>query len=247
MTDPTPLELDPAPNSRRRLFILAGVGAALALLGLVVLPMLSGGGGGTAEPIAAPRRVTAEPKATGRAKPIETVASFADRDPFKPLIAVAAAPGGTPAPAAAAPAPAPIGTLSLVGTASPAPAPLPAAPVAAASSPTLSPAPAATPAHTPAPAPATTPTTSAPTTSTTAAPPTATEPRAGRAIALLEVVPADSGPSATVRVDGTVYEGAHAGDVFAGSFKVVSLTSSCGTFLYGDDSFTLCVGEEVVK
>ena len=39
------------------------------------------------------------------------------------------------------------------------------------------------------------------------------------------------------------------GDSFATSYKVVSLSQAdkCGSFLYGDDAFQLCVGEELLK
>jgi hypothetical protein len=66
-------------------------------------------------------------------------------------------------------------------------------------------------------------------------------------VALLDVVTSDTGRSATVRVGSTIYEQARPGDVFATSFKVVSLTDTCGTFLYGDDRFQLCKGQEVLK
>ena len=37
------------------------------------------------------------------------------------------------------------------------------------------------------------------------------------------------------------------GEQFAGSYKVVSLEGTCGSFLFGDERFRLCKGEEVLK
>jgi hypothetical protein len=53
---------------------------------------------------------------------------------------------------------------------------------------------------------------------------------------------------ANVKVNDTVYK-VQAGQAFATSYKAVSLSVStgCGTFLFGDDQFRLCKGEQVVK
>jgi hypothetical protein len=53
---------------------------------------------------------------------------------------------------------------------------------------------------------------------------------------------------ANVRVDSTAYKVGE-GDQFATSYKVVSLSESegCGQFLFGDEPFRLCQGEEVIK
>lgn len=52
--------------------------------------------------------------------------------------------------------------------------------------------------------------------------------------------------SARLDIDGTVHSISR-GRVFAGSFKLVSTSGRCATFLYGDDQFSLCRGEEVTK
>ena len=52
---------------------------------------------------------------------------------------------------------------------------------------------------------------------------------------------------ADVRVNSTVYTQLAPGEVFAGSYKVVSLAGTCGSFLFGDERFRLCKGEEVLK
>ena len=54
------------------------------------------------------------------------------------------------------------------------------------------------------------------------------------------------GDVAVVRVSGTDYT-VGVGDTFAGSYQVVSLTDTGGTFLFGDSPFTLAVGEEILK
>ena len=51
---------------------------------------------------------------------------------------------------------------------------------------------------------------------------------------------------AKVQVGSTVYTVGE-GDVFATSYRVVSLSSPCGQFLFGDAPFQLCEGEEVIK
>ncbi|MDQ3384881.1 MAG: hypothetical protein M3503_02540, partial [Actinomycetota bacterium] len=77
----------------------------------------------------------------------------------------------------------------------------------------------------------------------------ATEPRSGQRVALLEVFVDEAGVTvATVRVNDTVHEVAE-GTAFATSYKVVTLSvaDGCGQFLYGDDRFRLCEGEELLK
>jgi hypothetical protein len=51
---------------------------------------------------------------------------------------------------------------------------------------------------------------------------------------------------AQIQVDDTVYR-ASEGEVFADSFKLVSIDNACATMLFGDDQFTLCKGEEILK
>jgi len=67
-----------------------------------------------------------------------------------------------------------------------------------------------------------------------------------KTVALLDIFTADGERMATVEVDGqefTVVEG----DVFADNFRVIELTKRCGTFVFGDERFTLCIGQEVRK
>lgn len=51
---------------------------------------------------------------------------------------------------------------------------------------------------------------------------------------------------AQIQVDGTVYT-VDEGEGFAGNFRLVSTSGSCATILFGDDEFTLCEGEEILK
>jgi hypothetical protein len=83
----------------------------------------------------------------------------------------------------------------------------------------------------------------------TAAPPRSTEPRPAQRVALLEVfTDADQRLVATVRVNDTVHEVGE-GDSFASNYRVVSLSQAerCGQFLFGDDRFRLCEGEQLLK
>jgi len=51
---------------------------------------------------------------------------------------------------------------------------------------------------------------------------------------------------ATVDVNGKDYT-ASEGQTFASNFRVLSLSSSCGTFVFGDERFSLCIGQQVNK
>jgi hypothetical protein len=48
-------------------------------------------------------------------------------------------------------------------------------------------------------------------------------------------------------VGSTVWATFTAGQTFATSYKVVSLSGTCGQFLFGDSPFSLCEGEQVIK
>lgn len=77
---------------------------------------------------------------------------------------------------------------------------------------------------------------------------TSTEPRRGARVALLDVFAEGGKIVANVRVNDTVYKVSD-GQTFATSFKVVSLSQAddCGRFVFGDDAFRLCKGEESLK
>ncbi len=83
-------------------------------------------------------------------------------------------------------------------------------------------------------------------TTTTTSP--SNEPPPGQLVTLLDVF-RDSGGAvkAKVQVGSTVYTVAE-GDTFAdGQYRVVSLDSPCGQFLFGDSPFRLCEGEQTIK
>lgn len=69
----------------------------------------------------------------------------------------------------------------------------------------------------------------------------------GTTVALISVTTLPDGSrQAVVRVAGTDYT-VGVGETFAGSYQVVTLTDTGGTFLFGDSPFTLAVGEEILK
>ena len=74
-----------------------------------------------------------------------------------------------------------------------------------------------------------------------------TAPRASQRVALLDIYQLGGATVADVRVNSTVYTQLAPGEEFAGSYKVVSLEGTCGSFLFGDERFRLCKGEEVLK
>jgi hypothetical protein len=66
-------------------------------------------------------------------------------------------------------------------------------------------------------------------------------------VALLDIYQLGGATVADVRVNSTVYTQLAPGEQFADSYKVVSLEGTCGSFLFGDERFRLCKGEEVLK
>jgi hypothetical protein len=54
------------------------------------------------------------------------------------------------------------------------------------------------------------------------------------------------GGSAEVRVDGTSYTVAR-GETFADHFKLLAASGECVAMLFGDQEFTLCEGDEILK
>jgi hypothetical protein len=68
----------------------------------------------------------------------------------------------------------------------------------------------------------------------------------GRRVRLIDTFRAQGEARARVQVDGTVYTVGE-GDRFADNFEVVSISGSCASLLFGDDQFSLCEGEEILK
>ena len=65
-------------------------------------------------------------------------------------------------------------------------------------------------------------------------------------ITLLEIRDDDGVYTAVVSVDDVTYT-VGVGDTFAEDFKVISLDSDSGVFMYGDNVFTLSVGQSIIK
>jgi hypothetical protein len=63
----------------------------------------------------------------------------------------------------------------------------------------------------------------------------------GHTVVLLDVF--DHGTKAQIEVDGTVYT-VDEGSRFAQNFRLTSISGSCATVVYGDESFTLCVNAQ---
>ncbi len=76
----------------------------------------------------------------------------------------------------------------------------------------------------------------------------ANEPRRQQRVALLDVLRRDGRLVVQVRVGDTVYT-AGEGDVFADNYRVLSIDepNECGRFIFGDEQFRLCRGEETLK
>lgn len=220
-----------APDPRRRVLIMVAVGAGLVLALVLGSKLLAGGGGGDSPTEAAvtrraaPVRSESTTATTQAPAAVETFEVFTTKNPFIALrtaaVPAAATASARPAVATATPTATPVSTATAGAPAGPAPAPVPAAPGATA------PAPAAT----------------------AATGGQATEPtRSATRVALLDVFAEGNRTVANVKVNDTVSK-VGAGDTFASNFKVVSLdpAARCGRFLYGDDQFRLCKGEEVLK
>jgi len=63
----------------------------------------------------------------------------------------------------------------------------------------------------------------------------------GSTVVLLDIFQRDGATHAQVEVDGTVYD-VVVGEQFAGGrFELRSVGGNCATFLFGDESFTLCI------
>jgi hypothetical protein len=63
----------------------------------------------------------------------------------------------------------------------------------------------------------------------------------GSTVVLLDIFERDGATRAQVEVDGTVFD-VGIGDQFAGGrFELRSVAGNCASFLFGDESFTLCI------
>jgi len=252
--------------------LIVGLGAVVtlaALYFLVVMPLLLNDAEdvGTAAPTEVRRpspvpEVSVSPEPGEATPPPETFAIFSARDPFQQLVIDAAAPeppgdgnGGSPS----APSPgstAPTGSSGTSGGTSPSPV--------ASSSPGATPRPTATP------SPGSTPQPSASVTPTPGAGGGGGANGAGSGtgdagsaangaygsgdstqvgatgVELIDVFESGGTPTVSVAVNGTGYtvaEGAEFGD----RFRLLDISGTCATFLFGDSRFTLCEGQSIRK
>jgi hypothetical protein len=62
----------------------------------------------------------------------------------------------------------------------------------------------------------------------------------GHSVTLIDTFTANGVQHATVSVDGTVYHPAEGATFAGGNFELRDVAGNCATFLFGDESFTLC-------
>lgn len=68
----------------------------------------------------------------------------------------------------------------------------------------------------------------------------------GHRVRLIDTFTSGGEARARVQVDGTVYTVSE-GDRFAENFELLSVNGQCASMLFGDDQFSLCEGEELLK
>ena len=68
----------------------------------------------------------------------------------------------------------------------------------------------------------------------------------GHRVRVVDVFSSQGARRAQIQVDGTVYT-VDEGERFANNFQLMSTSGRCATMLFGDDEFTLCEGEEILK
>jgi len=209
--------------------LFVGLGVAALVVVLVLLKVASGGGGGegasssTTQPVArTPGATTTTTTAPGST---ETFEVFTTKNPFLPLRSPGGAAGAGASPAAAGTA----GGTTTGGTAGTAGGKTTGGTTTGGT------------------------TTGGTTTGGTTAGGSSgaggsSEPRRGARVSLQDVFVEGGKVKANVRVNDTVHKVA-AGEVFATNFKVVSLSQAdrCGRFVFGDDPFRLCKGEQLLK
>ena len=68
----------------------------------------------------------------------------------------------------------------------------------------------------------------------------------GHCVQLIGINGSGDDATAQIQVDDTVYTVSE-GEAFAENFELLSTSGECATLLYGDDQFTVCEGEEILK
>ena len=66
----------------------------------------------------------------------------------------------------------------------------------------------------------------------------------GKTVVLLDTFTKNGVEKAQVEVNGKVYNGLQVGDTFDHTFEVRSISGQCASFLYGDQSFSLCTNPQ---
>jgi hypothetical protein len=82
--------------------------------------------------------------------------------------------------------------------------------------------------------------------STTGSKPSSATAANGARVSLLHVYAKDGKSYAQTKVNSTVYSPV-VGEVFGSSFKLLSTQDTCASYMFGDEPFTLCEGQEVLK
>lgn len=222
-------DLDPSTGPERR---FAPPQIALAVLGLLLLLLLvwffflrpsddvaEVATPTTPAPATTPEEEEDEGAAPGRRSPVETFEVFAPKDPFDPLISASAATGGATAGATTTTTDGTTtgGTTTTDGTTT--------------DGTTTG---------------GTTDGTGTTTTTTTTGGGDDGEDVGGHRVRVIDVYRDGGENRAQIQVDGTVYT-VDEGERFAQNFQLMSTSGQCATMLYGDDEFTLCEGEEILK
>ena len=66
----------------------------------------------------------------------------------------------------------------------------------------------------------------------------------GKTVVLLDTFTKNGVEKAQVEVNGKVYNGLEVGDTFDHTFEVRSISGQCASFLFGDQSFSLCTNPQ---
>lgn len=68
----------------------------------------------------------------------------------------------------------------------------------------------------------------------------------GHTVQLIGINGSGDDATAQIQVDDTIYT-VQEGETFADNFELLSTSGECATVLFGDDQFTVCEGEEILK
>ena len=195
----------------KRTLKIGGIVVGVLVLIFVALKLLGGGGGEEAATSFSPRSTTSAPGGTGGAQGSESPSLAPSPVLVLPVRDPFVIPAGFPAPSGGSSS----GGSSTTGTTT----------SSGGTSTTT-----------------TTTTSSQPGTRTPTQPSSATQDVGGHQVTLIDTFTTNGVERATVEVDGTTYSVA-AGETFGPNkqYRLQSVSGNCATFLFGDQSFTLCV------